>query len=105
MFVVSPMTAKLRRSLEPTVPTTAVPVSAPPGRAASRVLGAKAASRRDDRERGRGGAAGMVRHLAGCVAAAHHAVPGELLDDPTRRIDQRDDVGPVAVEHRDHFGR
>ena len=106
VFVVSPITAKLRRPTAPTLPTTAVPVLTP-----ARKIGQPgwvAAIDRPAATIASGGprrAIGVVGLLGRRVEGRHDPVAGELLDHAAVRIDDRHDDRPVRVQHLDHDRR
>ena len=51
------------------------------------------------------GANGVVRLIAGGVEQGQQAIAFEVLDRPPGAIDDRDDLGPVGVQHLDDLAR
>ena len=51
------------------------------------------------------GTDGVVRLVAGDVEQGQQAVAFEVLDRPAGAFDDRDDLGPVRVEHLDDLAR
>ena len=56
-------------------------------------------------ERRPGRALRVIRLVDGGVEDDHHRVSGETLDHPVLGRHDRDDLGPVRIQHRDHLGR